>query len=159
MIHRWFVFSLALCTLFCTTLNAAEPSDERYRLQQIRLLSQATLSDFYLLYGVDQDPAQLVAMQQRMQAVSALFAALNQPPARDAKVQLTQLEADWQAYAQRLTQFNEALQRHVSLSPRDITELLGLNQQLLDRCDALISQSPASDQSPLIQQLSLQLQN
>lgn len=159
MIHRLLVLALALCALFCATLNAAEPVDERYRLQQIRLLSQATLSDFYLLYGVDQDPALVNAMQRRMQAVSALFAALNQPPARDSQAQIAQLEAHWQAYAQRLAQLNDALQRHVSLSPRDITELLGLNQQLLERCDALTSPSPASDRNPLNQQLSLQLQN
>ena len=159
MIHRLLVLALALCALFCASLNAAEPVNERYQLQQIRLLSQATLSDFYLLYGVDQDPAQVNAMQQRMQAVSALFAALNPPAARDSQTQLAQLEAHWRAYAQRLTELNEALQRHVSISPRDITELLGLNQQLLERCDALTRQLPATDHDPLNQQLSLQLQN
>ena len=159
MIHRLLVLALALCALFCASLNAAEPVNERYQLQQIRLLSQATLSDFYLLYGVDQDPAQVKTMQQRMQAVSTLFVALNQPPARGSQAQIAQLEAHWQAYAQRLAQLNDALQRHVSISPRDITELFGLNQQLLERCDALTRQSPASDRDPLNQQLSLQLQN
>jgi hypothetical protein len=156
MINRLLALALALCAPYCATLNAAEHEDERYRLQQIRMLSQATLSDFYLLYGVDQDPALFKAMQQRIQAVNALFSTLNQPTARDS---LAQLEALWQAYAQRLAQFNEALRRNVSLSPRDITELLGLNQQLLEHCDALSRQLPASDRAPLNQQLSLQLQN
>jgi ABC-type phosphate transport system auxiliary subunit len=148
-----------LLTLYALIAQAAEPRDTLEQLEEIRRLSQASLSDFYLLYGADQDPALANTLQQRVRAVNALFGALQQTPEQDLHTALEQLEALWHSYAQPLQQLSGDLQQQISLSPPVFLALLNAHLQLIEHCDQLTQQRMACTPRALQQELSLQLRN
>jgi len=68
-----------LATLLACFSSYAATAPQATRLHQIRLDLSGSLGDFYLLYGVDSDPAYLASVQQRVIQTDQLLSQLAAP--------------------------------------------------------------------------------
>ncbi len=150
---------LALSTFCCVAQASTDADSDLYRLQQIQLMSQATLSDFYLLYGIEQNPELALNLEQHIITASTNLLGLQPQSGSGANAQLAQLKHDWLRYAQNIKQLSAGLHQQVIPSPHQLLELITLQQQLLEQTSALISAQGAEQTSPSNVQLSLLLQN
>ncbi|MGL4315547.1 MAG: hypothetical protein ACRCTL_02910 [Pseudomonas sp.] len=158
------LFNLLLCaglTLFCTTLSASEASAGRAHLHQLQLALQGTLGDFYLLYGVDNDPLHGQSLERRLEATNLHLEMLDELASSPADPSLEQIRQQWPAYAELLRRLSARVQEQGELDGNALVELIQRNSLLMALCAALqASQSQTDD--PLAQRsnaLELQLQS
>lgn len=129
-----------LCALaiFLACLNSyAATTQPTMALQQIRLDLSGSLGDFYLLYGVDNDPAHLASVQQRIIQTDQLLRQLDAPADGDGLNTLLLLREQWPAYRALLQELASSLQQQLSPSGGSIAELIQLNRLLTRLSDSL----------------------
>lgn len=133
---------LSIClALFCYPANASNTDAAPAHLHQLRLAALGSLGDFYLLYGVDADPAHSRSLERRLALADVQLALL----AESADVGA--IRQPWHRYASLLGELNARLQRQEELDGSAIAELIHLNSQLMTLCDALAN---SLDQQPLV---------
>lgn len=135
------LFALLLCAwlaLFCHGASATPAQASTAPLHQLRLAALGSLGDFYLLYGVDADPAHSQALERRMGQAESQLAGLGD----DGEVQ--RLRQQWHGYAGLLRELHAQLQRQEDVEGRAIAELIDLNNQLVRQTDNLARQLPAT---------------
>lgn len=134
---------LSLClALLCQPANASGTDAAPAHLHQLRLAVLGTLGDFYLLYGIDNDPAHSRSLERRMTLAEVQLSRLEEG------VDMASIRQPWQRYADLLGELHSRLQQQKELSGHAIAELIQLNDQLMAQCNALANslnqQSPAS---------------
>lgn len=147
MKRRTFIGCCLLISLLCSGLVSATETT-RDPLQQLRLSLGGSLAGFYLLYGVDLDPAHVLAVNRHLTAGEL---QLQQLDSGERQI----LQQPWQAYRRLLEELSLGLQQGQHLQGRSIAELLNLNRQLLQLCSQL---QPIALQPTHPSQLALQLQ-
>ncbi len=157
--RRLLLICWAFTGLFASALATASPNDEIYALQQIRGLTQASLSDFYLLYGVDQDPKLTLALEQHILSASGYLLTLQPHSDSGDTGQLAELKAGWLSYARQLKQLNAGMQQQLRPSPQELLQLINLNQQLLEQTSALITAQQGTHSTTSKQHVGWLLQN
>jgi hypothetical protein len=152
------LLGLLAALLTCTTGHAA--AQQAAQLQQIRLNLSGSLGDFYLLYGVDNDPAHLAAAQRRGSQIDLLFGQLAAPSDNDGRAVLEQLRRQWPTYRALLLELANALQRQQIADGGAIAELLRQHRQLTHLGERLSGYypTPASPVDRQSQALTIQLQ-
>lgn len=140
---------LSLClALFCHPATASETDAAPAHLHQLRLAVLGSLGDFYLLYGVDSDPAHSRSLERRLALAEVQLSLLEEG------IDMVSIRQPWQRYAGLLGELNSRLQRQEDLDGSAIAELIRLNGQLMTQCAALASsldQPPLSDPAGLAQ--------
>jgi hypothetical protein len=144
--HTFFGWCLLISLLCSGQAIASGKTPEP--LQQLRLSLVGSLGDFYLLYGVDLDPAYVLSVNRHLTAGDLQLQHLDSG-ARQI------LQPPWQAYRLLLDEMSLTLQQGLHLEGHAIVELLRLNDQLLQLCNQLQPTPPQPTQSS---QLALQLQ-
>lgn len=147
MKRRTFIGCCLLISLLCSGLVCATEKT-RDPLQQLRLSLGGSLAGFYLLYGVDLDPAHVLSVNRHLTAGELQLQQLH-----SGERQI--LQQPWQAYRRLLEELSLGLQQGQHLQGRSIAELLNLNRQLLQLCSQL---QPISPHPTHPSQLALQLQ-
>lgn len=138
--------------------NANSTTPAQAHLHQLRLAVLGSLGDFYLLYGVDADPAHSSSLEHRLALADAQLALL----AESADV--GSIRQPWHSYASLLGKLNKRLQRQEDLDGSAIAELIRLNGQLMTQCDALANGlnqpplAPPADRAQHARNLELLLQ-
>ncbi len=143
---------LSIClALFCHPVNASSTDAAPAHLHQLRLAVLGTLGDFYLLYGVDADPAHSRSLERRLALADVQLTLL----ADSADV--TAIRQPWQRYASLLGELNAQLQQQEDLDGSAIAELIRLNGLLMTQCDAFansLAQPPMPASAELTQRAS-----
>ena len=150
----------ALATLLACFNSYAASTHPATQLQQIRLDLSGSLGDFYLLYGVDSDPAHLASVQQRVTQTEQRLNQLAAPADSGGLNTLQQLRQQWPAYRTLLQEMAHSLQQQHTPSGGAIAELIQLNRLLTRLSDTLSVYYPAPS-DPLAttsQALAMQLQ-
>ncbi len=138
MLQRLFTFLLVTLAMQpCAAVSPAKPDENLFRLHQVQLATQGALGDFYLMYGVDPDPALANSLDRRILATTTQLAGMAEVPGASSGTLLAQLDRQWRTYAGLLSRLARDLQRQSSPSGGDIAELVGLNRQLMSLCAAL----------------------
>ncbi|UUY09515.1 hypothetical protein LRS11_05620 [Pseudomonas sp. J452] len=141
MPHPLLSLLLSLClALLCHPANASSTDAAPAHLHQLRLAVLGSLGDFYLLYGVDADPAYSRSLERRLALADVQLALLAESG------DVSAIRQPWHRYASLLGELNAQLQRQEDLDGSAIAELIRLNGQLMAQCDALAN---SLDQPPL----------
>lgn len=148
MTHWLFVLLLLLPPLFGNAATAAAPDDDLARLHQIRLATQGSLSDLYLLYG-DPDPSPAASIARRIASTDAHLTALGPLPEVSIQSLLAQLQGHWTSYQHLLSDLAREQQSEGNLDPRALSELIGRNRELLSLCDQLAAELQRTGRYPL----------
>lgn len=117
--------------LLCHPANATSADAGRAHLHQLRLVLLGSLGDFYLLYGVDADPAHSQSLERRLALAEVHLAQL------DDSSEVATIRQHWRSYAGLLGELNSRLQQQEDLDGSAIAELIRRNDQLLAQCSAL----------------------
>lgn len=160
MKHLYLRRLCALATLLACFNSYAASTQPATQLQQIRLDLNGSLGDFYLLYGVDSDPAHLASVQQRISQTEQLLSQLDAPADSGGLNTLQRLREQWPAYRALLQELASSLQHQHTPSGGSIAELIQLNRLLTRLSDTLSVYYPPPD--PLTtysQALAMQLQS
>ena len=124
-----------LLVLAGTELGAAEPIDSFARLHQIRLATQGSLTELYLLY---EDPhSSPAALEQRLAVVTEALDALQGVRGTAAQRPWIQLQARWHPYRSQLSELARQHRTQDTPDLRALSELLTLHRALLSLCDQL----------------------
>jgi hypothetical protein len=137
MKHLYLRRLCALATLLACFNSYAASAQPAMALQQIRLDLSGSLGDFYLLYGVDSDPAHLASVQQRIIQTDQLLRQLDAPTDGGGLDTLLRLREQWSAYRGLLQELARNLQQQRSPSGGSIAELIQLNRLLTRLSDTL----------------------
>ena len=153
------LFGLLAALLACTAGQAAA-AQQAAPLQQIRLNLSGSLGDFYLLYGVDNDPAHLAAAQRRGSQIDSLLGQLAAPNDSAGLPVLEQLRRQWPAYRTLLLELTNSLQQRQTPGGGAIAELLRQHHQLTQLGETLSGYypTPANPLAGQSQALAMQLQ-
>lgn len=160
MKHLYLRRLCALATLLACFNSYAASAQSATQLQLIRLDLNGSLGDFYLLYGVDSDPAHLTSLQQRIGQTEQLLSQLDAPADSGGLNTLQRLREQWPAYRALLQELAHSLQQRHTPSGGSIAELIQLNRLLRRLSDSLSVYYQQPD--PLAthnQLLAMQLQN
>lgn len=117
--------------LLCHPAHATSADAGRAHLHQLRLVLLGSLGDFYLLYGVDADPAHSQSLERRMALAEVHLAQL------DEAIDVDTIRRQWHGYASLLGELNSRLQHQDDLDGSAIAELIRLNDQLMAQCNVL----------------------
>lgn len=160
MNHPYLRLLCALAGLFACFNSYAASTQPATQLQQIRLDLNGSLGDFYLLYGVDSDPAHLASVQQRMTQTEQRLSQLAAPADSGGLNTLQQLRQQWPAYRALLQELAHSLQQQHTPSGGAIAELIQLNRLLTHLSDTLSVYYPTLSDSlaTTSQALAMQLQ-
>ncbi|QKE65201.1 hypothetical protein HNE05_18175 [Aquipseudomonas campi] len=132
---------LSIClALFCNPASANRTDAAPAHLHQLRLAVLGSLGDFYLLYGIDADPAHSRSLERRMALADVQLALLAESS------DVSAIRQPWHSYANLLGELNRRLQQQEDPDGSAIAELIRLNGQLMTQCDALANRL---DQPPL----------
>lgn len=102
---------LSLClALLCQPANASGTDAAPAHLHQLRLAVLGTLGDFYLLYGIDNDPAHSRSLERRMTLAEVQLSRLEEG------VDMASIRQPWQRYADLLGELHSRLQQQKELS-------------------------------------------
>ncbi|MFZ3154641.1 hypothetical protein [Pseudomonas sp.] len=154
MKHLYLRRLCALATLLACLNSYATSAQPATQLQQIRLDLSGSLGDFYLLYGVDSDPAHLASVQQRVTQTDQLLSQLAEPTDGGGLNSLQQLRQQWPAYRTLLQELAHSLQQQHSPSDGSIAELIQLNCLLTRLSDTLSAHyPPLADPLALLQSI------
>jgi hypothetical protein len=160
MNHPYLRRLCTLATLLACLNSYAASAQPAMELQQIRLDLNGSLGDFYLLYGVDSDPAHLASVQQRVTQTDQLLSQLDAPADSGGLNTLQRLREQWPAYRALLQELASSLQQQHNPSGGSIAELIQLKRLLTRLSDTLnVHYPPLTD--PLgkkSQTLAIQLQ-
>lgn len=99
-----------LATLLACVSSYAATTPQAAQLHQLRLDLNGSLGDFYLLYGVDSDPAHLASVQQRVTQTDQLLSQLDAPADSAGLNTLQRLREQWPAYRALLQVLASSLQ-------------------------------------------------
>ena len=161
---HWLFVLLLLSPLFGTAAKAAAPDDALSHLHQIRLATQGSLGDLYLLYG-DPDPGPASSIARRITSTSTHLAALDPLPEAASQALLVQLQGQWTPYQQLLSNLAREQQSEGNLDARALAELIGRNRALQNLCtqfEAELQRTGLAPLSPAVQRtraLSLLMQD
>ncbi|AYC34952.1 hypothetical protein D3880_22410 [Pseudomonas cavernae] len=131
----------AALALFCGALGASQGDTRSAHLRQLQLNLLGSLGDFYLLYGIDADPALGRSIAHHLELAELQLSQI-EVAVPGAAAALVGLRQQWRAYRQLLTALSREAQRQTTLEGRAFTELIQLNEQLLAACATLQSASP-----------------
>lgn len=139
-----------LLILFCSiglllssTLNASETTSNAAHLHQLRLSLQGSLGDFYLLYGVDTDPAHSQSIDHYLTLANAHLLMLGETVDPTHASALEKIRQQWRAYTDLLGQLSAQVQAQGDVDGRSIAELIRLNSQLDAACATFATSLPA----------------
>lgn len=149
-----------LAALLACTAGQVAAAQQAAPLQQIRLNLSGSLGDFYLLYGVDNDPAHLAAAQRRCNQIDHLLGQLAAPSDGGGLPMLEQLRRQWPSYRTLLLELTSSLQQRQTPSGGAIAELLRQHRQLTQLGETLSGHypTPANPLAGQSQALAMQLQ-
>lgn len=137
MNHPYLRRLCALASLLACFSCSATSAPQATQLHQIRLDLSGSLGDFYLLYGVDSDPAHLASVQQRVSRTEQRLGQLAPPMDNSGLNTLQQLRQQWPAYRTLLLELTHSLQQQHTPSGGSIAELIQLNRLLTRLSDTL----------------------
>lgn len=149
-----------LAALLACASGQVAATQQAAPLQQIRLNLSGSLGDFYLLYGVDNDPAHLATAQRRSSQIDSLLGQLAAPSDSGGLPVLEQLRRQWPAYRVLLLELTNSLLQRQTPSGGAIAELLRRHRQLTQLGEALSGYypTPANPLAGQSQALAMQLQ-
>lgn len=149
-----------LAALLACSAGHTVAAQQAAPLHQIRLNLSGSLGDFYLLYGVDNDPAHLAATHRRSSQIDHLLGQLAAPSDSGGLPVLDQLRQQWPTYRVLLLELANSLQQRQLPAGGAIAEMLRQLRQLTHLGETL-SGYYQTQTSPLDRQsraLAMQLQ-
>lgn len=160
MNHLYLRRLCALASLLACFSCYATSAQQASQLHQIRLDLSGSLGDFYLLYGVDSDPAHLASVQQRVSQTEQRLSQLTVPADNSGLNTLQQLRQQWPAYRALLQELAHSLQQQHTPAGGSIAELIQLNRLLTRLSDTLsvYYQPPPDSLTTPSQALAMRLQ-
>nr|WP_298145787.1 hypothetical protein [uncultured Pseudomonas sp.] len=148
MMRPLFAWLLCLGVLMQQPANASTSANPQAAdLHQLRLSISGSLGDFYLLYGVDTDPAHIDSITARLALADKHLVQLNDSADGELLSSLRQLQPHWQRYRALLSELAAQLQHKQTPEGGAIAELIKLNRRLSEQCDKL-SEQLAREQTP-----------
>lgn len=136
-------------------LAHADTAGDLLSLHQMRLATQRSLSDFFLLTSTEGDARYAGLVDSSTAEAASAAGRLGAMPGGASNQLKNQLEQQWQAYSQNLTQQIQAQKQNGYNDFKALGDLAEQNRQLLDTAEQLygkIQEESGSQVPPLTQQ-------
>jgi hypothetical protein len=138
MLIRQLAAWFGLLSLLALPIAKAEQNPATLELlNQIRLNALGAQGEFYMLYGVDQNPELVMKLEGRVARVNGQLSKLGESQSAARRSELNRLDSAWQSYAALILQTSKKINGQVVPSGSDVAELLRLNKEITTICKEL----------------------
>lgn len=138
------LLALTVCALIAATLpspseanTANDPAATLLRIHQLRLASQKSLAEYFMLAGMDGDQRYKKLMNSEVENAGGQLKALTSMPGPQSSALRLQAEQQWRNYATELAQLTETQSKQGFTDLQPVAQLANHNQAFNGLCDQL----------------------